>query len=729
MLDNYNGATPPGTFTLLQIHLGDGYASTWGNGRDTFYAVSGTPDAWFDGALEASGAYTNVDSQYNWYLQQYNQRRAVSTDVTIALSGVQTSGQTFQFTANVCVEPSGTGKTLRVHLVQVLDVWPTAVSYSRNGVKQGATYADITLNPGQCEQVVRSLTFDAESWSHQSDIKVIAFAQAPTAAGPANVYQAAEAAWPFMRDCNGNSVADECDLDCGLPSCGVPGCGESVDCDNNGTPDECQPDCNDNDVADACDIAFGTSLDCQANGTPDECELVGHDCNANQIPDVCDIAFGTSRDCQANGTPDECELVGHDCNANQVPDVCDLAAGTSADCQPNGRPDECDVAGGTSHDCQTDGVPDECQNDCNTNGIEDSCDVSIGTSPDCNANGHPDSCDIEHCHYLWNGFQGQGHQATVHGRDFDGDGIAWVNPTNTAKTWMYGCEAEPTGGTNRSVQVGMTATPLEDGYVDSEYFHTYAGALGRDERTYQVSFTARIESSLNAKADWQYFLYDARHDKRVIEIDFAANGSTRVPAAQRGKILVKDPGSSAYLNTGVTLALNTCYQLKVVLDNETGTVQLYTANNIVDPPTLKATAAALEAGAVRLDYFRAQPITNGVSTTTTSNFKLDAFHFCALGRELPAPWWDCNGNGVLDACDLTSGFSHDCNANGIPEECELGDFDASQTVDLADYVSFQSCLTDPGGSMGSGCAAGDFDCDNDVDLDDFAWFQVALPVR
>ena len=32
---------------------------------------------------------------------------------------------------------------------------------------------------------------------------------------------------------------------------------------------------------------------------------------------------------------------------------------------------------------------------------------------------------------------------------------------------------------------------------------------------------------------------------------------------------------------------------------------------------------------------------------------------------------DCNGNGVADAEDISSGTSQDCNANGIPDECDI----------------------------------------------------------
>ncbi len=33
---------------------------------------------------------------------------------------------------------------------------------------------------------------------------------------------------------------------------------------------------------------------------------------------------------------------------------------------------------------------------------------------------------------------------------------------------------------------------------------------------------------------------------------------------------------------------------------------------------------------------------------------------------------DCNGNGIPDPCDITAGSSEDCNANGIPDECDDG---------------------------------------------------------
>ena len=103
------------------------------------------------------------------------------------------------------------------------------------------------------------------------------------------------------------------------------------------------------------------SLDCNENGIPDECIDLENDCNVNGVPDECDIADETSEDCNGNGIPDECIELEDDCNTNSIPDECDIADETSADCNGNSIPDECDIADETSGDCNGNGIPDECE--------------------------------------------------------------------------------------------------------------------------------------------------------------------------------------------------------------------------------------------------------------------------------------------------------------------------------------------------------------------------------
>lgn len=134
------------------------------------------------------------------------------------------------------------------------------------------------------------------------------------------------------RDCNSNTIEDDCDIACGPAGsrCDVPGCGDSADCNFNDIPDECEPD-----------------QDCQPNG----------------VRDICDIGAGTSNDCNGNNVPDDCESSA-DCQLNSTIDICDIALGTSKDCNENGVPDECDIVGITSTDVNDDAVPDECQGAC-----------------------------------------------------------------------------------------------------------------------------------------------------------------------------------------------------------------------------------------------------------------------------------------------------------------------------------------------------------------------------
>jgi hypothetical protein len=185
MLDDY-----PDTFTVVQIHINDAYSTPWGNARAGFYGVSGTPIAWFGGVLQCVGAYTNVTQQYNWYLQQYNTRRGISTDVVIDMTA--TGAGVVQVDTTVSRE-TGTGGdlTMRVYIVKVLDYWPATGGYHRNGFREAAASVDITLAPGESQLIQRTFVLDQIDEQNLDNVKFIAWAQVPSASAPASVYQAA----------------------------------------------------------------------------------------------------------------------------------------------------------------------------------------------------------------------------------------------------------------------------------------------------------------------------------------------------------------------------------------------------------------------------------------------------------------------------------------------------------------------------------------------------------
>ncbi len=282
-------------FALLQIHIGDGYTTTWGNQRDTFYNVTGTPTAWFDGITSLVGA-SSYSQALSAYTAKYNQRRSVATNVSITMTAVQQSSSTYTIRARVCVEP-GLTRNLRLYTAAVLDNYPIPPSYSRWCFRQAASVQDVTLAAGQCYLLTRTITFDSTSWNQPQNIRVVVWAQAPNASGPAEAYNSQALSWPFGPDCNVNGI-----------------------------PDAQETDCNANDVPDECDIAGGTSTDCDGNTVPDECDLAGGapDCNSNGILDSCDIAGGSSPDANGNGIPDECETLKGDLNCDSTVDFGDI---------------------------------------------------------------------------------------------------------------------------------------------------------------------------------------------------------------------------------------------------------------------------------------------------------------------------------------------------------------------------------------------------------------------
>ncbi len=82
---------------------------------------------------------------------------------------------------------------------------------------------------------------------------------------------------------------------------------------------------------------------------------------------------------------------------------------------------------------------------------------------------------------------------------------------------------------------------------------------------------------------------------------------------------------------------------------------------------------------------------------------------------------DCNGNGVGDSIDVSTGASADLNADGVPDECEcVGDVTGDLIVNLADLGVLLAEF-----DCAAGCSA-DLDGDGDVDLSDLGIVLVAF---
>lgn len=250
------------SFAFVQYHIFfDGYETPFGDARWTFYELQYTPSANFDGADPVVGAVHDIDQQYTIYrTNHFLPGRAIPTDVTLSVSAQPIGGQTYRVSVEVGLEADGEAKTVRLYVVEVLDHWPPEKPYHRNTFRQAAPTHDIALAPGESQVIQEDFTFDAASWAHQEEIKIIAWAQIPSDVGPAMVYQAEVRPWPllsFPGDDDGDGHADEednCPYRFNPDQSDGDGDGAGDLCDNcDGLPNADQADTDEDGFGDACD--------------------------------------------------------------------------------------------------------------------------------------------------------------------------------------------------------------------------------------------------------------------------------------------------------------------------------------------------------------------------------------------------------------------------------------------------------------------------------------------
>ena len=129
----------PTTFTAVEYHVGDAYATAWGWDRMDFYVpgTKYTPTGWFDGMYERVGLPVQP-----YYADYFADRLATPTDVTIDMVAEEVGTRTYEVTATVCIEAGGAEKTVRLYMVQVQNYFPAIPDYSRNCFRQAAATAD-----------------------------------------------------------------------------------------------------------------------------------------------------------------------------------------------------------------------------------------------------------------------------------------------------------------------------------------------------------------------------------------------------------------------------------------------------------------------------------------------------------------------------------------------------------------------------------------------------------
>lgn len=112
----------------------------------------------------------------------------------------------------------------------------------------------------------------------------------------------AEILFGFANDCDNNGIPDKCEQDCDgdgtLDACQIAA-DPFLDCNGNGVLDACDiaaggVDCNNNGAIDSCELEALPFLDCDGNHVLDECDIAAgaSDCDGDGIMDRCTYDMG-----------------------------------------------------------------------------------------------------------------------------------------------------------------------------------------------------------------------------------------------------------------------------------------------------------------------------------------------------------------------------------------------------------------------------------------------------
>lgn len=414
-----------------------------------------------------------------------------------------------------------------------------------------------------------------------------------------------------------------------------------------------------------------------------------------------------------------------DCNGNATPDNCDIEQGTSADCQSNGLPDECEIAAGTADDCNGDTVPDACEiatgtaDDCNANGLLDVCEIDQSSpapggpfyctsecTPDCNDNGVPDGCE-----------------PTEPGTcDCNSNGVADGND-------IAGSTSDDCNGNGQPDECEIAITGLEE-----IYYRTISGLVIPDATTVEDTIAvteagaiADVEVEVDITHSWVRDLTMTLQHGDVAVLLVAARGG----GGQNFTGTLFDDEADQSIAEG-SAPFAGAYRPEESLEAFDGADQ-------AGDWTLVITDAMAPDDGVLNEWTLYLEIEAQGTLDCNGNGVLDECDIAGAtssdvnGNEVPDDCEeDCNYNGVPDGVDLAEGTSPDCNGNGRPDECDRRD---DPSLDCNDNLVLDECDIAEGTSLdlnGDGlpdecerpCTCGDLSGDGLVELDDFATFAV-----
>ena len=277
------------------------------------------------------------------------------------------------------------------------------------------------------------------------------------------------------------------------------------------------------------------------------------------------------------------------------------------DCNENGREDAADIE-------------DFGAVDCNQNLVPDACDITTGFSDDCNGNGIPDACDL--------GFTTEPIYERHDGTSEKAEGAE--GPGTLA--WME----RFTGRANLSEIRSISVTFGESGLSPA--------IIGRP-----------VTVCLWSDPDGDGTPNDA---EPIVIVDAVIDGPLGTSAQ-----LIELPGS-------VTVGVGSNFFVGVVM-----TLPPDAGFNFWYPAAIDESGGSLDSWIAR-DADLLSPADVGSAEVlerlaeTDPKFATSRWMITAV-PSLTATEFDCNANGLIDACETADGTSVDCDGNQVPDECDI----------------------------------------------------------
>lgn len=101
---------------VIDYHSGDVYQTTASAARLSYYGLTGTPTAWFDGGSAVVGG-NHTNSMYSQYLAKYNQKIAIQSSFTIDIAGSNSGMIDYELNITLNKVASTTATNMVMHLV------------------------------------------------------------------------------------------------------------------------------------------------------------------------------------------------------------------------------------------------------------------------------------------------------------------------------------------------------------------------------------------------------------------------------------------------------------------------------------------------------------------------------------------------------------------------------------------------------------------------------------